>query len=135
MHGRWRLPYQDVVPHVPSEWYGEAQRRCEAACKPSGDAGSAAGEGGATYHCWSAGCGCRCACAPWRLRRAADGLEGNLELLSSNGLALQRIVGAHRLAYAAVLHERRAGQVIEAEALDGAVKLRAKKTCKQVVRE
>ena len=86
--------------------------------------------GGVTYHCWSARCGRRCACAPWRLRRAADGLEGDLELLSCNGLALQRVVGADRLACGAVLNQRRAGQVVETEALDGAVKLRARKEWK-----
>ena len=42
VHESWRLPNHDVVLHAPSEWYGESQRRCEAACEPSGEAGSAA---------------------------------------------------------------------------------------------
>ena len=82
---------------------------------------------GPTYHSLSTGRGSRGACAPWRLRRAADGLKRNLQLLSCNRLALQRVVGAHRLAYRAELHERRACLVIEAEALDGTIKLRERK--------
>lgn len=131
--GSWRLERCCLAMrwrawlHAPSgvAWREEAAKR-EAARE--WQAGSAAGRGRATYRWLCAGCGCggRRARAPWRLRRAADGLKRNLELLPCDGLALKRVVGAHGLAYGAVLHQRRARHVVEAEALDGAVQLRAR---------
>lgn len=76
-----------------------------------------------TYHCLASRCGRRPR-APWGLRRAADGLKRNLELLTCDGLPLQCVVGAHGLAYGAILNQRGARHVVEAQALDGPVKLR-----------
>ena len=124
VEGGWMLLCCEVVLHAPSEWCGdEEQQPCEGAAQGTSEQAQAWGckQGRETYHCL---CGLLARAAWWQ-RRAADGLKRNLELLTCDGLALQRVVGADCLAYGAVLHQRRAGHVVEAEALDGAVQLRA----------